>query len=236
MGFTDHLCILAIILPLSTAAKNIYFNDSKITEFEKIDTKNSSIAYVVMYKLITYWLSDYNRRMGVLNTPMALAHPLHPIKRRSRNKRRKTCGLDDVFLPDDLGSGPCTPFIIYIPHIIAAFLVIKISSFWDTCIPKVGVAMLVYWMVWYCYCFLSSVHFSCIVQYSQYHNMGVGTMWHWILVSSTPSQSIGLFFWVCVVLVLSITMCSCYYFLDRILLHHDFHHYSCDYHCDFYGH
>ena len=27
-------------------------NDSKITEFEMIDTKNSSTAYVVMYKLI----------------------------------------------------------------------------------------------------------------------------------------------------------------------------------------
>ena len=30
-----------------------YCNDSKITEFEMIDTKNSSTAYVVMDKLIT---------------------------------------------------------------------------------------------------------------------------------------------------------------------------------------
>ena len=30
-----------------------------------------------------------------------------------------------MFPPDDLGSGPCTPFIIYIPHIIAALLLIK---------------------------------------------------------------------------------------------------------------
>ena len=30
-----------------------YCNDSKITEFEKIDTKNSSTAYLVMYNLIT---------------------------------------------------------------------------------------------------------------------------------------------------------------------------------------
>ena len=29
-------------------------------------------------------------------------------------------------------------------------------------------------------------------------------------------------FWVCVVLVSSVIRCSCYYFLDRILLHHDF--------------
>ena len=56
--------------------------------------------------------------------------------------------------------------------------------------------MLVYWMIWYCYCFLSGFKcaFSCIVQYSLYHNMDIGNMWHCILVSSTPSQSIGLFF------------------------------------------
>ena len=30
-----------------------YCNDSKITEFEMIDTKNSSATYVVIYKLIT---------------------------------------------------------------------------------------------------------------------------------------------------------------------------------------
>ena len=67
----------------------------------------------------------------------------------------KTCGLDDVFPPDDLGSGLCTPFVIYIPHIIAAFLLIRINSFEETYIPKVGIpkvgmAMLVYWMIWYC--------------------------------------------------------------------------------------
>ena len=43
-------------------------------------------------------------------------------------------------------------------------------------------------------CLVSRVHFSCIVQYSLYHNTDMGTMWHCTLVSSTPSQSIGLFF------------------------------------------
>ena len=66
--------------------------------------------------------------MGVLITPMALAHPLHPIKSRSRNKRQNLW-VGCVFPPDDLDSGPGTPYIIYIPHIIAAFLVIKINSF-----------------------------------------------------------------------------------------------------------
>ena len=35
---------------------------------------------------------------------------------------------------------------------------------------------------------------SCKVQYSPHHNMDIGTMWHLTLVSSTPSQSIGLVF------------------------------------------
>ena len=56
--------------------------------------------------------------------------------------------------------------------------------------------MLVYWMIWCCHCFLSGFKctFSCIVQYSLYHNMDIGSMWHCTLVSSTSSQSIGLCF------------------------------------------
>ena len=43
-------------------------------------------------------------------------------------------------------------------------------------------------------------------------------------------------FGVYVVLMLNVIRYSCHYFLDRILFHHDFHHDSCDYHLDFYGH
>ena len=47
------------MLPLSTVAKKTFYsNDSKITEFERIDTKNSSTAYVPTYKSITEWFSD----------------------------------------------------------------------------------------------------------------------------------------------------------------------------------
>ena len=73
---------------INCCKRTFYCNDSKITEFEMIDTKTSITAYVVMYKLITWCFSDQNNRMGVLITPMALAHPLHPIKIRSRNQRR----------------------------------------------------------------------------------------------------------------------------------------------------
>ena len=37
----------------------------------------------------------------------------------------------------------------------------------------------------------------------------------------------------CVVLVLNVIKCSCHYFLDRILFHHDVHHDSCENHWDF---
>ena len=39
--------------PNNYCIKTFYCDDSKITEFEMIDTKDSSTAYVVMYKLIT---------------------------------------------------------------------------------------------------------------------------------------------------------------------------------------
>ena len=60
---------------------------------------------------------------GSLITPMALAHHLHPIRRRSRNKHQvETYGLNDVFLSDDLGSSLYTQFIVInVPSIIAAF-------------------------------------------------------------------------------------------------------------------
>ena len=94
--------------------------------------------------------------------------------------------------------------------------------------------------VWYAISVLVRITpdtFVCIVQYFIYHNMDIGTVWHCTLVSSTPSKSIGLFFFlVCVGLVLSVIMCSFYYFHDRILFHHDFHHDSCHDHRDLYGH
>ena len=110
----DHLCILVSILPLSTVAKQLFCNDSEITECEMIDTKkliycicsNISIDYVIVCGL---------EQGGSLITPMALAHPPHPVK-GGRGISAKPCGLDDVFLPDDLRSSPYTQcIIIYIP-------------------------------------------------------------------------------------------------------------------------
>ena len=54
-------------------------------------------------------------------------------------------------------------------------------------------------------CLVSNVHFNCIVQFSLYHNIDIGTMWHCALASCSPSQSIGVVIgWLGVVLVLSV--------------------------------
>ena len=46
---------------------------------------------------------------GSFITPMGLALPLLPLE-AGRGISAETCGLEDVFLPDDLGSGP---YIMY---------------------------------------------------------------------------------------------------------------------------
>ena len=60
--------------------------------------------------------------------------------------------------------------------------------------PNLLITLRRYGLIWYCYCFLSGSKcaFSYIVQYSLYHNMDIGTMWHCTMVSSAPSQFIGL--------------------------------------------
>ena len=78
--------------------------------------------------------------------------------------------------------------------------------------------------------------FSCMFQYSLCHGMDIGTcnIVHW---SAAPHNRIANRTGFSVyVLVLNVIRYSCHYFLDRILFHHDFHHDSCDYHWDFYGH
>ena len=75
-------------------------------------------------------------------------------------------------------------------------------------------------------------------QYSLCHGMAIGTcdIVQW---SAAPYNHIANLtgFSVYVVLVLNVSGTPVmHYFLDRILFHHDFHHDSCDYQWNFYGH
>ena len=74
-------------------------------------------------------------------------------------------------------------------------------------------------------CLVSSVHFSCIVQHSLYHNMHLGTLWHCTLVSSTPSQSVRLVFgcalfwcWVSLGAPVTISLIEFYFIMIFIII------------------
>ena len=45
--------------------KKFYCNNNKITQFEIIDSKNSSTAYVILYELTDLWVLDSNRRVEI---------------------------------------------------------------------------------------------------------------------------------------------------------------------------
>ena len=71
------------------------------------DTKNSSTVYVIMYELIMYNGSGCWTRTGGWDYLLPLGwHILTIPLETGRGISAKTRGLDDVFPPDDLGSGP----------------------------------------------------------------------------------------------------------------------------------
>ena len=109
----DRLYIPVIILHLSIVAKTFYCNDHTITKFGIIDSKNSSTAYVILYELIDTWFLDSNRRVGVWSLPWRW-HILSIPLTTGRGTGAETCGLDDVFPPDDLSSRPEALCLIYI--------------------------------------------------------------------------------------------------------------------------
>ena len=72
---------------INCCKKTFYCSDHTIMGFGITD-KNSSTAYVILYELIDTWSFGLEQEGGSLITLMALAHSLHPIHNRSRNKRR----------------------------------------------------------------------------------------------------------------------------------------------------
>ena len=84
--------------------KTFYCNDHTITGFGITD-KNSSTAYVILYELIDTWFLDTNRRVGVWSLSWRW-HILSIPFTTGRGTSAETCGLDDVFPSDDIGSRP----------------------------------------------------------------------------------------------------------------------------------
>ena len=101
---------------INCCKKTFYCTDHTITEFRIIDSKNSSTAYVILYKLIDTWFLDSNRRVGFWSLPWRW-HILSIPLTTGRGTGAETCGFDDVFPPDDLCSRPkamCLYIYIYI--------------------------------------------------------------------------------------------------------------------------
>ena len=94
----------------------LYCNDHTITEFGIIDNKNSITAYVILYELVDTWFFDSNRRVGVWSLPWRW-HILSIPLTTGGGTRAESCGLDDVFPPDNL----CWHMQSYISWFIISF-------------------------------------------------------------------------------------------------------------------
>ena len=116
---------------------------------------------------------------GSVITPMALAHPLHPIRRRSGNKRRNRW------------VGWCVSYwrpwfrsVYRIYDYIHTMHYSCILSTWNELFSETYAYQELVWpwpcVGWYSTvilpCFVPNVYFSCIVQNSLYHNMIIGIM------------------------------------------------------------
>ena len=121
--------------------------------------------------------------MGVLVAPMTLAHPLYPIRCKSRYKCR------------NLWVGLCvSSWRPYFSPVYSMYYIHTIYYSWwyDTVILS---------------CLVSNVHFISIFQDSLHHHMDRGTMWHSALVSCIPSKSLGPV-WECAVFWCWVSLCA----------------------------
>ena len=169
--------------------------------------------------------------MGVLITPMALAHPLHPIKSRSRNKRR------NMWVGWCVSSWRPWFWLVHSIYYIHTTHYSRILTNQNKLFLRD-----IHTNSWYGHAgvldglMLSGFRcaFNCMVQCSLYHGMDIDTcdIVHW---SAAPHHRIGYgtVFGVWVVLVLNVIRYSCHYFLDIIIFHHGFHHDIWDYHWNF---
>ena len=95
--------------------KTLYCNDHTITVWNYWQQK---LFYCICYTIWIDWhmIFGLEKEGGSLIAPMALAHPLHPIDNRSRNRRRNLW-VGWCVPPDDLYSHPetlCWYIYIYI--------------------------------------------------------------------------------------------------------------------------
>ena len=173
---------------INCCKKTFYCNDHKITEFGTTD-KNSSTAYIVLYKWIDTWFFDSNRRVGVWSLPWRW-HILSIPLTTGRGTSAETCGLDDVFPPDDLGSRPealcwyiCIYICMYIPYtssVIGRIYNGSVIQYWRSCTPSRSIGECAVPGLNATFCFLWFT--NCVLLFDK--NLILGCLWLLVFVSN----------------------------------------------------
>ena len=169
---------------INCCKKTFYCNDHKITEFGITD-KNST-AYIVLYKWIDTWFLDSNRRVGVWSLPWRW-HILSIPLTTGRGTSAETCGLDDVFPPDDLGSRPealcwyiCIYICMYIPYtssVIGRIYNGSVIQYWRSCTPSRSIGECAVPGLNATFCFLWFTNCVLLIDIS----LILGCLWLWYL-------------------------------------------------------
>ena len=135
-------------LGLVSLQKTFYCNNHIIAEVGIIGSKNSSTAYVILYELIDTWFLNLNRKVGVWSLPWR-RHILFIPFTTGRGTGAETCGLDDVFPPDDLCSRPEALCKYIYMHFLYEFCYRTNTStynrnviqFWWSCTPSNSIGL-----------------------------------------------------------------------------------------------
>ena len=181
----EHPLTPVITLHLLIVAKTFYCNDHKITEFGITD-KNSSIAYIVLYKWIDTWFLDSNRRLGVWSLPWRW-HILSIPLTTGRGTSAETCGLDDVFTPDDLGSRPealckyiciCIYVCTFPIRVLGRIYNGSVIQYWRSCTPSHSIGECAVPGLNATFCFLWFT--NCVLLFDK--NLILGCLWLLVFV------------------------------------------------------
>ena len=196
-------CNIALILSTGTINEATHYTASfhcckkhststttKLRSLKLLIVKISSTVYVILFEFIDLWVLDSNSRVGVWSL-LWRWHILSILLKTGGGISAKTCGLDDVFPPDDLCSRPET-LCQYIDLSIRMCSVKgriytytnSVVQYWWSCTPSQFIGLF-----WGCavpvlnatFCFLWFT--KCFCPYTFFQNIGFN------MVSSDPFVS-----------------------------------------------
>ena len=149
----DRLYITVIILHLSIVAKkHSIATITQLRSFELLITKTPLLHKLYYMNWLTHEFWDSNMRVGVWSLPRRWHILSIPLK-TGRGTSAETCGLDDVFPPDDLGIRPealCLYIYMYMYICIPYMSSVKgriytynrsVVQYWWSCTPPHSIGL-----------------------------------------------------------------------------------------------